>query len=263
MMLGATRAFAVFGVGDVVIVASNPAQELLWAANELPKWMELIGQTQEQVNKAQEMIDLIGNPEEFASRIISASSPALAITAEANQLKSREAVLDFTRSSWTLYNAARQSGGDVLKVGQSYKVFGEDVTRDREKYLRLAMEKSLSARVLEASKKKQEVDAAELKLQEQTLRQLGGAKTETEIATHQATIAASRQRMEIAASRVAQAQGELAVFRGDMMLERERELEEAREWSGSVVKRAAQAVEAAMMAGGSVSQGEFGRDSSL
>ena len=252
MVLGATRAFAVLGVGDVVIVASNPAQELLWAANELPKWIELIGQTQEQVNKAQEMINLIGNPEEFASQIIGASSPAFALTSEANQLKTARAVQDFTQSSWTLYNSAREAGEDVLKVDPTYLVLGHKAARDREKYVRLAMEKALNARFIKASEKKQEVDGAELKLQEQTLKRLAAAKTETEIATHQATIAASRQRMEIAAARMTQAQGELAAFRADMMLEKEKDLEEAKEWAGSVVDRATQAVEAAMMAGGSV-----------
>ena len=251
MVAGATRALAVFGVGDVVIVASNPAQELLWAANELPKWVELINKTQKQVDMAQEMINLVGNPEQFASRIISASGPALALTHDANALKARQAVLDFTRSSWTLYNSSKKLAGDALKVDENYKVFGKAVSRDREKYVRLAMEKALTTRVAEATKKKQEIDVAELRLQEYTLKQLAAAKTETEIATHNATIAASRQRMEIAAARVTQAEGELRVFKGELEIERAKQQQEAREWAGSVVDRAVQAAEAAVMTSGS------------
>src|SRR5450432_755961 len=80
VLASAGKVFAVLGIGDGVIVASNPAQELMWAANELPKWLEMIEKAKEQVNRAQETIDLIGHPEKFAGKLIDASAPAFAAT---------------------------------------------------------------------------------------------------------------------------------------------------------------------------------------
>jgi hypothetical protein len=248
--VSAVRVFAVFGVGDVVIVASNPAQELLWAAKELPKWVELIGTTQQQVNKAQEMVDLIGDPKAFAENIVSESTPNISLVEEANQLKARAAVLDFTRTNWTFDAPLRKDSEGDLSVAQTFTVLGQEVTRDREKYLQLATEKALQGRLQEAIDKKQAVDKKELALQQATLAKLKAASTQTEIAMHQASLAASAQRMQMAAARVTQAQAELDVFKSNLALEQKKEREQAREWAGKTVESAIKRAEKAATAGG-------------
>lgn len=248
--LSAARAFAVFGVGDVVIVASNPAQELLWAAKELPKWVELIGTTQQQVNKAQEMVNLIGDPKAFAQNIVSEATPNISLVEEANQLKARAAVLDFTRTNWAFDAPLRKDSEGDLSVARTFTVLGQEVTRDREKYLRLAGEKALQGRLQEAIDRKQTVDKKELALQQATLTKLKAASTHTEIAMHQASLAASAQRMQMAAARVTQAQAELDVYRSNLALEQKKEREQAWEWAGRTVETAITRAERAATAGG-------------
>jgi hypothetical protein len=250
LVVAVRPAMAVFGVGDVVIVASNPAQEMLWASEELPKWIEMIKTTQQQVNKAQELVNIVGNPKEFAGQIISASAPMLALTEDANQLAARKAVVDFTRSSWTLYNSTKQLTEDVLNVDENYKVFGREVKRDREKYVRLATEKALQVRLQEAIQKKHEVDKRELALQQETLQAIKASTSQTQIAVLNSMLTASQQRMQIAAARVTQAQSELDVFKGNLALEQAKEHEQAKEWAGQVVDTAVKEAEKAMCAGG-------------
>ena len=243
-------AYALFGVGDVVIVASNPAQEMLWAAKELPKWIEMIDKAQEQVNKAQQMINIVGNPEQFATGIIAESLPNFSITEDANQLQAREALLDFTRASWTLHNSTGKLKKGALKVDEKYKAFGRTLKRDRDKYVLLAMEKALHARVQEAAEKKHEVDKKELAFQQQTMGRLAAAGTQTEITLHQAAIAASQQRMELAEARFTQAQEELRVFKGEVEIDQSKRVMEAREWADAVMSEARNIADKARMAGG-------------
>jgi hypothetical protein len=246
----ATPAFALFGVGDVVIVASNPAQEMLWATKELPKWIEMINKAQDQVNKAQEMINLVGNPQQFAGKIISSAVPAYTLTDDAVKLASRKAFLDFTRSSWTLYNSSKRLHDSALQVPETYQAFGREVKRDKERYMRLAMEKALYARVQEAVEKKHAVDKKELEFQKDTMAKLQGATTQTEISLHQAALAASRQRMELASARVHQAEQELKVFKGEVELDQSSKREAAKEWAENVVEEAVGEVAKAMERGG-------------
>jgi hypothetical protein len=234
----AAQLHAVMGVGDVVIVASNPAQELLWATEELPKWVEMIGKAQEQVNKAQEMVEIVGHPEKFAGKILNSAVPALAVTRDANALKAEKEVLDFTRASWTLFKSADRSRDDVLSVDDNYRVFGKQITRDRGRYLNMAMEKALRARVKEAVLKKKKVDEQELNFQQATLDALKSARAETEIALHQAGLDASKQRMDLAGARVKQAETELATFLGDKELDQRKDQELAKEWAENATEEA-------------------------
>ena len=249
----AGKVFAVFGVGDVVIVASNPAQELLWAAEELPKWLEMIDNAKQQVNRAQETIDLIGHPEKFAGKLLEASAPALAATKAANAIKSSAEIVDFTEKSWTLFKGDGQQLAHTLKVDQTYEVFGQTITRDAKRYLKMAKEKALRGRLEDILKKKHEVDGQELDYQEATLSTIRGAKAQTEIALHQAGLAASKQRMDILASRVNQAEAELQTFVGDVELEARKDGERSQEQAESALEEMrVRANEAVQRAGGNL-----------
>ena len=76
-LIFAVKASAVMGLGDVVIVASNPAQEMLWASEELPKWMEMISKAEQQVKQTQEMINVVGHAKDFAGQIVNAAKPVM------------------------------------------------------------------------------------------------------------------------------------------------------------------------------------------
>ncbi len=221
----AAKAFAVMGIGDVVIVASNPAQEMLWAAKELPKWIEMIDQAKEQVNKTKEMVDLIGHPEQMVGKMLTSSAPGVALALKANDLKPSSDVVDFARSSWQLYKSSDRAVKGVLSVEKEYEVFGEKMTRDPLRYLIMVSEKALRARLQEALDKKQEVDKFELSFQERALSTLSGTKSQTDIDLHQFGLNASKQRMELAAARVKQAETELQAYLGDADLEVRKKLE--------------------------------------
>lgn len=231
----ATNAFAFLGAGDVVIVASNPAQELLWASKELPKWLEMIDTAKKQVDQAQEMIDLVGNPEKFAAKLIDTAEPLIAATKAANAIQSSAEVLEFAERSWKLYKGAEKVGKDVLAVGQDFQVMGETIKRNPLRYLDMVKEKALRTRVKEVVKLKQENDAKELDYQEAMVDALRRATTQTEIAFHQAALAASKQRMDLLAARVAQAETELQTYMGDAVLERKKDLEQVQEKSEAEV----------------------------
>jgi Xaa-Pro aminopeptidase len=238
LWLGEARALAVMGVGDVVIVASNPAQEAMWQANELPKWVELIGQAEQQVNKAREMVDIVGHPEQFASQALEGSAAALDVSHELNALPTSGQVVDFTKSSWNLYHGAQALDRSVLAVPDQVQVLGETVSRDRSRYVSLASEKALRARLSDALEKQKISDERELALQERTLDALRNSKSQSEIALHQTALAASRQRMEIAAARVKQADAELRAFMGDAALEKQNTTEQSTEASEKFLERA-------------------------
>lgn len=247
-LLAAAKAFAFLGFGDVVVVASNPAQELLWASEELPKWIEMINKTEQQVQRTKEMVSVVGHPEEFASRIMASTKPVLDLAREASRLKSATEMVNDARLQWETSAASDVSGPATLNVPQTIEILGEVVQRDRERYLDLASEKSLRNRLGEALKKQQTLDAAELALQEKTLVQLGGATTQAEIALHQANITASKQRMELASARTKQAEVELDNFIGEQELEKrkkdEMRIEGAEKLSAKLSDYAANAVAA-------------------
>lgn len=249
----AGKAFAVLGVGDVVIVASNPAQELLWASEELPKWIEMIDKAKQQVAKAQEMVDVVGHPEKFAGQLLEANTPALALTRAANTIRSGKEVVDFTERSWAMFKKDAQAPSGTLQVKETFEVFGDTVARDAKRYLPMAKEKALRARLEEVLKKKQDVDAQELDYQEAALRALGSAKTQAEIAFHQAGLAASKQRMDIVASRVKQAEAELQTFMGDAALEGRKTVETEKEQAEVTLAEIRERVNAAADAAGGAS----------
>lgn len=225
----ASKALAIMGMGDVVIVASNPAQELLWASEELPKWIEMIDKAKQQVDRAQELIDVAGHPEKFANQLLQANTPALKATQLANAIQSGRDVVDFTERSWTLFKKDARELGDALRVEQTFEVLGKTVSRDANRYLPLAKEKALRTRLNEVLKSKHDVDTQELQYQEAALRALGAASTQAEIAFHQAGLAASKQRMDAIGDRVKQAEAELQSFMGDVVLESRKSAEAAKE----------------------------------
>ena len=220
LAIGATfTARAFMGVGDVVIVASDPAQEMLWSSEELPQWLNMIQKAETQVQQAKEIINIAGHPKDFAQQIVNDAKPALSLTLDANSMKTSSELIDFAQSSWSLYKSVPKNLKGNLDVPETFQVFDETVSRDKTLYTAMASEKALRSRLDDAIAKKREVDAQELAYQQHTLAALSAASTQSEVALHQAGLAASRQRMEIAAARVQQAEGELNSYLGETQLE--------------------------------------------
>jgi len=218
-MLSAFNAYGIMGVGDVVIVAADPAHEMLWASEELPQWLNMIQKAEAQVQQTREIINIAGHPKDFAQQIVSEAKPALSLVVDANTLRASTEVIDFARSSWKLYKTTPKNLKGNLDVPDSFQVFGDTVNRDKSLYTDMAGEKALRARLDDAISKKRDVDTQELAYQQRTLDALSAASTQSEVALHQAGLAASRQRMEIAAARVQQAEGELNSYVGNTQLE--------------------------------------------
>jgi len=233
---------AVLGVGDVVIVASDPAQEMLWASEELPQWLNMIQKAETQIQEAKEIINIAGHPKDFAQQIVNDAEPALSLTVDANSLKASSDVIDFARSSWSLYKAVPKTLKGNLDVPESFQVFNETVSRDRTLYTAMAGEKALRSRLDDAIAKKRDVDTQELAYQQHALAALSAASTQSEVALHQAGLAASQQRMEIAAARVQQAEGELNSYLGDTKLENHKtqqmQAEEGQQFIDQALKKA-------------------------
>lgn len=249
LLITGGQVFAVMGVGDVVIVASNPAQELLWASKELPKWIEMIDKAKQQVDRAQETIDVIGHPEKFVGKLVESSAPIFAATKAIHEMKSSAEVLDFTEKSWALFKGGRKLGKTTLEVAHTYEVFGQTMSRDTKRYLRMAKEKALRGHLEELLTKKHDVDGQELEFQKKTLAEFSTTATQAQIALHQAGLAASKQRMDILASRVNEAESELQTYLADTELELRKvgtELQEQAEASlDEMRKRANRAVQRA------------------
>ena len=249
LLLGGFTAHAFMGVGDVVIVASDPAQEMLWSSEELPQWLNMIQKAETQVQQAKEMVSIAGHPKDFAKQIVNDAQPALSLTMDANALKTSDEILNFARSSWSLYKSSPQKAKGTLDVSDNYQSFGESVSRDRSLYTDMAGEKALRSRLDDAIAKKRDVDTQELAYQTHALNALSVASTQSEVALHQAGLEASRQRMEIAASRVQQAEGELNTYLGDNQLEahktQQMQLEESQHFVDAALAKANAAAAAA------------------
>lgn len=244
------RCFAVLGMGDVVIVASNPAQELLWATSELPKWVELIGKTQEQIRQAEKLVDRVGDPTRFAAEFVDASAPAVSAARRALALPTEKSVRGWAKEAWHFSTPHAARDDQALAVAATFKALGREEQRERSRYVELAAQKALAGRVTEAIARKREVDEAEFAFQEETLLRLKAASTETEITTHQANLAASEQRVGLAAARVEQAQRELDLFAQERRVEAERRRAQSDEWATAVLTRSVDAARQAARAGG-------------
>jgi hypothetical protein len=241
-MAAAFPARAILGVGDVVVVAADPAQEMLWASEELPQWLNMIQKAETQIQQAKEIVSIAGHPKDFAQQIVNDAQPALAVTVDANSLQTSSDLIDFAQSSWSLYKSVPKNLKGNLDVSESFQIFDETVSRDKSLYTGMASEKALRSRLDDAISKKRAVDTQELAYQQRTLTALSAASTQSEVALHQAGLAASNQRMEIAAARMQQAQGELNSYVGDAQLEvrktQQMQTEEAQHFIDAALSRA-------------------------
>lgn len=219
-----------------VAVVAEPAHDIWWAATELPKWIQMIENTEEQIRKAQAMIDMVGHPKDLASSVLADVAPTLGATEGSAAMSTFDNVLDLTHAGWSLYHSAADLRRDVLAVPENYSVFGHDLVRNRDRYLKMATEKALRGRLQDAIEKKREVDKKEFAYQRTTLERLRSVETQSEMELLQANLTASKQRMDLADARVKQAESELQAFKGDSELEERRDVEMKKEEAEAALK---------------------------
>jgi len=223
-----------------VAIAADPMAEIRWVAGELPQWIQTITLAKQQIDNAREMISLVGHPEKIAGTVMSQIGAVLPESLVAEAMPTVTNALALSEAGFELRKSAKALKKDVFAVPEKYKVFGKDFNRNRTRYVEMALENSLRLRVSKAVENKSAVDKKEFAFQQQTLTKLGSATTQTEIELHQANLTASKQRMDLAAERVKQAETELTAFTKQLDLadrsKIEQELEEAETVSAELKK---------------------------
>lgn len=230
------RVLGVMGVADTTIIAGDMTDMWKWP-RELAQWTSLIQSTREQVQKADRLIALAGDPQQFVNEFVESVPELMAPIDDAIGLETRQEALRFSRELYSLGSVAVQTYDDAKKVGPRYEAFGETVRRDPSRYARYVFEEALNARYKKAVENVERVEKKEMALMEKYLRQLKTAHTASEIALVDAAMTASKQRLEVVQQKAAQAKAELEAFHGELLVEDARKDEADREWAHAVIDR--------------------------
>lgn len=231
------RAFAVAGVGDTVVVVQDFTAAANWA-EELGQWTTLINRTTQQIQRADELVKYVGDPEKAVHDLFSESVPTLMKPLDdAIGLETRQEALNLSRGQYLLRNSMKNLIDDANKVEKNYQAFGQTVERDPNRYLRYAFREGLYARYKQAVDNEQAVVKKEAEVQRDSLEKLKKVKTETEVALLKTTMTASKQRQDMAHQLAVQAKGELDAFDGQLVSEDAKKAEAEREWAQGLIDR--------------------------
>lgn len=237
VLLACPRANAIGGIGDVVIVGDDLTYPLKWG-EELKQWTSLIEKTTEQINRTDELIKLAGDPEKLVRELFIESVPDLMQPLDdAIGLETRQQALNLSRALYGLGKAASKTLDDANKVDANYQAFGQTFNRDPKRYLRYAMQEGMYERYKKSVSNQEAVDKKEAEVQRQALDKIKRAKTESEIDLFNATIAASKQRQDMAHQIATQAKGEMDALKGQLATEDAKKAEADREWAQGLIDR--------------------------
>lgn len=228
------KAYAILGAGDTTIIVGDVTDAWKWP-RELAQWTTLINNTTQQIQKADALIKLAGNPQELASELIGSVADVTQPAEHAIGLEKREDAMAFGKALYGLGAASKRTFNDANNIGAEYQAFGEAVKRDPKRYEQFAMQQALYERYKTAVDNERTVAKAEMKIQRDAMEKLRTAKTQTEIEIFSAKIAASKQRQDLAHQLAVQSKNELDAMRGQVALEQERKSEADREWAEHVI----------------------------
>lgn len=229
------RLGAVMGMGDTVFIVGDLTADLKWG-RELAEWETVIENTAEQIQKADEMIKLVGDPKAVVQQFIDSVPDLMKPAEDAIGLETREHALKMANELYHLNSVAVQTYKDANKVGAQYEAFGETVKRDPKRYAHFVLQEAMNARYKKAVDNAEQAEKKETEVQRKALEALKSATTQTEINTFNGIIAASKERLDLAHAKAAQAEGELQAFRGQLGMEDKMKAEADREWAQTVVK---------------------------
>lgn len=229
-----TRLAAVAGMGDTVIIAGDLTDDFKWP-RELEQWQTVIQNTTEQIQKADEMIKLVGDPQNVVKQFVQSVPDLMAPVDQVIGLKTREEALKTANQYFFLKSVAVQTYKDANKVTDQYEAFGQTVNRDRTRYAHYILQEAMNARYEEAVKNANDADKKEQAVQKKALEGLQSATTQSDIETFNGVIAASKERLDLAHEKATQAKAELDAFRGQLGVEDQRKAEADREWAQNVI----------------------------
>ncbi|PTX91331.1 hypothetical protein DB354_15655 [Opitutus sp. ER46] len=240
-LLAAPAAHAISGVLDTVVIMQDVTDSYKWPREQL-EWNRVVAQLQEQVHtterlvqRADRMIELMGTAENAAD--FSAPPSVMTPVNQAVRLETTKHAIESSRNLFRLGSKTRSTYNPANEVKATFEVAGATETRDENRYAHFAMQEAMYARYRTAATHEEEVQGAETALQEETLRRLKQVKTEAQIAVLTASLAASKQRQDLAHQKTVQAKADLDAFRAQLTTEEARKQEADREWSETVVKR--------------------------
>lgn len=245
-----TRVSAVAGLADTVIILEDltdlwkwPREYTQWqqvirnTATQISRTNELIKQSDKLIARSDEVIRLLGETQNAVNRtigsvpdILKPAEQALALESEKHAVQSGKNLFGPGSKSVKVYNPVNQ-------VGATYEAAGKTFKRDTGRYSHFAAQEALYARYRTAGTMWDSVAEKELGVQRAAMQRLKQAKTDAEVAVFEATIAASKQRQDLAHQKTVQAKADLDAFRDQLRVEENRKAEADREWAQEVVTR--------------------------
>lgn len=247
MALVTPRAVALGGVGDTTVIVDDLTDMWKWP-RELEQWTQMIQNTRDQVAKADALIQLVGDPDKMVHELVDSVPALLKPVDDAIGLQTRKDALRFSQEVFALGKVGIKTYNDANKVGAAYEAFGEKVKRDPKRYAHLEAQEAMYARYKNAVENAETVEKSEMAVQKKALEKLSHAHSESDVAVVNATIAASKQRLDLAQQKALQAKAELDAFRGQLVAEETLKKEADREWAEHVIEQMRQKALAAYRA---------------
>lgn len=232
----APESLAVAGVGDTTVIVGDVTDTWKWP-RELHQWQTMISKTTEQIEKADEMIRLLGDPQQVVQQLMDSVPDLMKPVEDVIGLETRQHALRFANSLYHLKSVAVQTYKDANAVDDHYRAFGKQVKRDQKRYAHFVLQEAMNARYKKAVENAEAAEKHEAEVQRKALGALHRASTEAEIAVCHGLMAASAQRLALAHAKAEQAKAELDAFRGQLGVEEQRKAEANREWAHAVVAR--------------------------
>lgn len=230
------RVFGIGGFGDTVIVAGDLTDNIKWP-RELAQWQQEIENTSEAIQKADEMIQIVGDPQNAVKAFINSVPDLMAPVEQAIGLKTREEALRTANDLFFLKSVAVQTYKDANKVSDRFEAFGKTVNRDRTRYAHYILQEAMNARYEEAVRNADAVAKEEMARQAEAMSALQSETDQARIEVFKGMIAASKERLDLAQEKAKQAKAELDAFRGQLGVEDQRKAEADREWAQTIVEQ--------------------------
>ncbi len=235
----APRAHAIAGVADSVIIMSD----MTWPQQEW-EWEKLISKTDLQIQKTQalidrsdKMIELLGETRSAVGKLVGNVPDILKPIEDAETLETEKHALQSSKNLFGPGSRSVKTHNRANQVTETYDAFGRTFNRENDRYSHFAEQEALYARYRTATLNADAVGQKELAVQKEALQRLKQAGTDSEIAVFSATIAASKQRQDLAHQKAAQAKADLDALQAELVVEERRKTEADREWSQQVIAR--------------------------
>lgn len=219
-----------------VTIVADQTDSYKWP-REQRKWDALIRRVGDQVEKTEELIALTGEPAPMGRRLVPNVGRLMEPAEQAIQLETRQEALRTAQQRYHLNTVAAPTYNEANKVSAQYRAFGNVMERQERRYAHFAQQEAMHTRHKQAAEQAEKVERHEVEVQRAALDALRTAKTHADLGVIQVALAASKQRVDQAHAKVAQAAVELDAFRGQLAFEEQRKNEADREWTETVIAR--------------------------